>query len=159
MQNIICRLISVLLFIGAIVAIFKALSMISEDEFSSYLSTTYILFILYCLLTCVGAVLLWRNKKWGKRVTSFSLVIQIPAFLSHAFAFYINLPIYFIVVLTGDEFISVQQRLFIGMEFGSGYPTHNPLFGLNIVPMVLLCLLAWTFQKENKILETKELTS
>ena len=159
MQNIIYKLVSVLLFIGAIIAIFNALPLISSDELPSYLSIAFICFIFYCLLTCIGAVLLWRNTKWGKRVISFSLVIQIPVFLSHTFSFYINLPIYFLVVLIGDEFISIQQRVFIGMEFGSGYPIHNPLFGLNIVPIVVLCLLVWTFQKEKKIRETKELTA
>jgi len=152
MQNIIYRLVSVLLFIGAIIAIFSVLPLISSDELPSYLSIAFICFIFYCLLTCIGAVLLWRNTKWGKRVISFSLVIQIPAFLSHPFSFYINLPIYFLVVLIGDEFISIQQRVFIGMGFGSGYPIHSPLFGLNIVPIFLLCLLVWAFQKENKIL-------
>jgi hypothetical protein len=62
-------------------------------------------------------------------------------------------------VLVGDEFISIQQKIFIGMGFGSGYPIHIPHFGLNIVPIVLLCLLVWAFQKENKILETKDLTT
>ena len=159
MQNIIYRLVSVLLFIGAIIAIFSVLPLISSDELPSYLSIAFICFIFYCLLTCIGAVLLWRNTKWGKRVISFSLVIQIPAFLSHTFSFYINLPIYFLVVLIGDEFISIQQRVFIGMGFGSGYPIHDPHFGLNIVPIVLLCLLVWAFQREDKILETKELNA
>ena len=159
MQNKICKIVSVLLFIGAIIAIFNVLPLISSDELPSYLSIAFICFIFYCLLTCIGAVLLWRNTKWGKRVISFSLVIQIPVFLSHTFCFYINLPIYFLVVLIGDEFISIQQRVFIGMGFGSGYPIHIPHFGLNIVPIVLLCLLIWAFQKENKILETKELTA
>jgi hypothetical protein len=158
MQDKIRKLVSVLLFIGAIIAIFNVLPLISLDELPNYSSIAFICFIFYCLLTCIGAVLLWRNTKWGKRVISFSLVIQIPAFLSHTFSFYINLPIYFLVVLMGDEFISIQQRVFVGMGFGSGYPIHNPLFGLNIVPIVLLCLLVWTFQKENKILDNKELT-
>ena len=147
-----------MLFIGAIIAIFNVLPLISSNELPSYLSIAFICFIFYCLLTCIGAVLLWRNTKWGKRVIGFSLVIQIPVFLSHTFSFYINLPIYFLVVLIGDEFISIQQRAFIGMGFGSGYPIHIPHFGLNIVPIVLLCLLVWTFQKENKTLETKEST-
>jgi hypothetical protein len=159
MQNIICRLVSVLLFISAIIAIFNALPLIFSNEIPSYSSIAYVCFIFYCLLTCIGAVLLWRNTKWGKRVISFSLVIQIPALLSHTFSFYINLPIYFLVVLIGDEFISIQQRVFIGMGFGSGYPVHSPLFGLNIVPIVLLCLLVWAFQKERKIHETEELTA
>ena len=157
MKNKIWKIVSVLLFIGAIIAIFNDFPLIFSDELPSYLSITFICFIFYCLLTCIGAVLLWRNIKWGKRVNSFSLVIQIPAFLSHTFSFYINLPIYFLVVLVGDEFITVQQRVFIGMGFGSGYPIHIPHFGLNIVPIVLLCLLVWAFQKENKILETKEI--
>jgi hypothetical protein len=156
MQNIIYKLVSVLLFIGAIIAIFRVLPLISSDELFSSSSIAFIFFILYCLLTCIGAVLLWRNTKWGKRVISFSLGIQIPVFLSHTLSFYINLPVYFLVVLIGDEFISIQQRVFIGMGFGSGYPIHNPLFGLNIVPIVLLCLLAWAFQREYKILETKK---
>jgi hypothetical protein len=159
MQNIIYRLVSVLLLIGAIIAIFNVLPAFSSNELSNYLSITYIFFIFYCLITCIGAVLLWRNKKWGKRVISFSLIIQIPAFLSYTFSFYINLPIYFLVVLVGDEFISVHQRVFIGLGFGSGYPIHNTLFGLNIVPIVLLCLLVWTFYKENKTLETKKLST
>jgi len=150
MQNIICRLVSVLLFISAIIAIFNALPLISSDELPSYSSIAYICFIFYCLLTCIGAVLLWRNTKWGKRLISFSLVIQIPAFLSHTFSFYINLPIYFLVVLIGDEFISIQQRVFIGMEFGNKYPIHHTHFGLNLIPIVLLCLLLWAFQKEKK---------
>jgi hypothetical protein len=159
MQNIICKLVSLLLFIGAIIAIFNVLPLISSDELPSYLSIAFICFIFYCLLTCIGAVLLWRNTKWGKRVISFSLVIQIPVFLSHSFSFYINLPICFLVVLIGDEFISIQQRIFIGMGFGSGYPVHITHFGLNIVPIVLLCLLFWIFQREDKNLETKELTT
>jgi hypothetical protein len=153
MQNIIYKLVSILSFIGAIIAIFNVLPLISSDELSSYLSIAFVCFVIYCLLTCIGAVLLWRNTKWGKRVISYSLIIQIPVFLSHTFSFYINLPVYFLVVLIGDEFISVQQRVVIGMEFGSGYPIHSPLFGLNIVPMVLLCLLVWAFQKENKSLK------
>jgi hypothetical protein len=159
MQNRICRLVSVLLFIGAIIAIFNVIPLISSDELPSYSLIAFVCFIFYCLLTCIGAVLLWRNTKWGKRVISFSLVIQIPAFLSHTFSFYINLPIYFLVVLIGDEFISIQQRVFIGMGFGSGYPIHNPLFGLNIVPIVLLCLLVWAFQKENKSLKQQQSTA
>ena len=158
MQNIIYKLVSLLLFIGAIIGIFNVLPLISSDELPSYLSIAFICFIFYCLLTCIGAVLLWRNTKWGKRVISFSLVMQIPVFLSHTFSFYINLPIYFLVVLIGDEFISIQQKIFIGMGFGSGYPIHIPQFGLNIVPIIILCLLVWTFQKENKILKTKKLT-
>jgi hypothetical protein len=153
MQNIIYKLVSILSFIGAIIAIFNVLPLISSDELSRYSSIAFVCFVIYCLLTCIGAVLLWRNTKWGKRVISYSLIIQIPVFLSHTFSFYINLPVYFLVVLIGDEFISVQQRVVIGMEFGSGYPIHSPLFGLNIVPMVLLCLLAWAFQKENKSLK------
>ena len=156
MQNIIYKLVSVLLFIGSLIAIFNVLPLISSDELPGYSSIAFICFIIYCLLTCLGAVLLWRNTKWGKRVISFSLVLQIPVFLSHTFSFYINLPIYFLVVLFGNEFISIQQRVFIGMGFGSGYPTHSPLFGLNIVAIVLLCIMVWAFQKENKILETKE---
>jgi hypothetical protein len=150
-QNIIHKLVSALLFIGAIIAIFNVLPLISSDELPSYV-IAFICFIFYCLLTCIGAVLLWRNTKWGKRVISFSLVIQIPVFLSHTFSFYINLPVYFLVVLIGDEFISIQQRVFIGMGFGSGYPIHSPLFGLNMIPILLLCLLVWAFQKENKSL-------
>jgi hypothetical protein len=153
MQNIIYKLVSILSFIGAIIAIFNVLPLISSDELSRYSSIAFVCFVIYCLLTCIGAVLLWRNTKWGKRVISYSLIIQIPVFLSHKFSFYINLTVYFLVVLIGDEFISVQQRVVIGMEFGSGYPIHSPLFGLNIVPMVLLCLLAWAFQKENKSLK------
>ena len=156
-QNIIHKLVSALLFIGAIIAIFNVLPLISSDELPSYV-IAFICFIFYCLLTCIGAVLLWRNTKWGKRVISFSLVIQIPVFLSHTFSFYINLPVYFLVVLIGDEFISIQQRIFIGMGFGSGYPVHILRFGLNIVPIVLLCLLVWVFQREDKTLENKELT-
>lgn len=157
MQNKIYKLVSVLLFIGAIIAIFNVLPSSSSDELPSYLSAAFICYIPYCLLTCIGAVLLWRNTKWGKRMIGFSLVIQIPVFLSHTFSFYINLPIYYIVVLIGDEVISIQQRVFIGMGFGSGYPIHNPHFGLNIVPIVLLCFVVWAFQKENKIPETKDL--
>ena len=157
MKNKIYKLVSVVLFIGAIIAILNVLPLISSDELPSYLSIAFICFIFYCLLNCIGAVLLWRNTKWGKRVIGFSLVIQIPVILSHTFSFYINLPIYFLVVLIGDEFISIQQRVFIGMGFGSGYPIHIPHFGLNIVPIVLLCLLVWAFQKENKIHETKGL--
>ena len=141
------------MFISAIIAIFNIFLLISSDELPGYSSIAFICFIIYCLLTCLGAVLLWRKTKWGKRLISFSLVLQIPAFLSHTFSFYINLPIYFLVVLIGDEFISIQQRVFIGMGFGSGYPTHSPLFGLNIVPIVLLCLLFWAFQKKNKSLK------
>lgn len=159
MQNIIYKLVSFLLFIGAIIAIFRVLPLISSDELPSYLSIAFVCFIFYCLLTCIGAVLLWRKTKWGKRVISFSLVIQIPVFLSSTFSFYLNLPVYFIVVLISDEFISIQQRVFVGMGFGSGYPVHISHFGLNIVPIVLLCLLVWAFQKENKILETKELAT
>jgi hypothetical protein len=159
MQNIIYKLVSALLFIGAMVAIFNVLPLISSDELHSYSSKAFICFTFYCLLTCIGAVLLWRNTKWGKRVISFSLIIQIPVFLSHTFSFYINLPFYFFVVLFGDEFISIQQRLFVGMGFGSGYPIHSPLLGLNIVPIVLLCLLVWAFHKGNKILENKESTA
>jgi len=149
MQNIIYKLVSVLLFIGAIIAFFSVLPLISSDELPSY-SIAFICFIFYSLLTCIGAVLLWKNTKLGKKMISFSLIIQIPVFLSHTFSFYMNLPVYFLVVLIGDEFISIQQRVFIGMEFGSGYPIHSPLFGLNIVPIVLLCLLFWAFQKEKK---------
>jgi protein-S-isoprenylcysteine O-methyltransferase Ste14 len=156
MRSIIYKIVSVLLFIGAIIAIFNVLSLISSGELPSYSSIAFICFIFYCLLTCLGAVLLWRNTKWGKRLITFSLVIQIPAFLSHTFSFYVNLPVYFLVVLVGDEFISIQQKVFIGMGFGSGYPIHSPLFGLNIVPIVLLCLLVWAFQKENKILEQQQ---
>lgn len=156
MQNIIYKFVSVLLFIGAVIAIFNVLPLIPSDEFPYHLSIAFICFILYCLLTCIGAVLLWRNTKWGKRVISYSLVIQIPVFLNHTFCFYINLPIYFVVVLFGDEIFSMQQRLFIGMGFGSGYPIHTTHFGLNILPVLLLCLLGWTFQKENKTPETKE---
>ena len=155
-MSIIFKLVSALLFIGAIIAIFNVLPLIPSDEFPDYLSIAFICFIVYCLLTCIGAVLLWRNTKWGKRVISYSLVIQIPVFLSHTFCFYINLPIYFLVVLFGDEIFSIQHRLFIGMGFGSGYPIHTSHFGLNILPIVLLCVLVWAFQKENKILETEE---
>ena len=158
MQNIIQKLVSLLLFIGAIIAVFNVLPLISSDEPPGYLSIASICFIFYCLLTCIGAVLLWRNTKWGKRLISFSLVIQIPVFLSHTFSYYINLSIYFLVVLISDEFISIQQRIFIGMGFGSGYPVHILRFGLNIVPIVLLCLLVWVFQREDKTLENKELT-
>ena len=87
---------------------------------------------------------------------SISLAIQIPVFLNHTFSFYINLPIYFYVVLIGDEFLSIQQRVFVGMGFGGGYPIHIPDYGLNIVPIVLLFLLLRAFQKENKAFETKE---
>ena len=156
MQSIIYKIVAVLLFIGAIIAVFDVLRLIPSNELPSYSSIAYVCFIFYCLGTCIGAFLLWRNTKWGKRVIGFSLVMQIPVFLSHTFSFYVNLPIYFIVVLMGDKFISIQQRVFIGMGFGSGYPIHVPHFGLNIVPIVLLCLLVWAFQKENKILKKKQ---
>ena len=153
MKNIIYKLVSVLLFVGAIIAIFRVLPIIFSNGLPGYSSVAFICFILYCLLTGMGAVLLWRNTKWGERVISFSLGVQIPVFLGHTFYFYMNLPVYFLILLFGDESISIQQRVFIGMGFGSEYPIHVPQFGLNIVPIVLLCLLVWTFQKENKSLK------
>ena len=152
MQKMIYKSVSILLFIGAIIAIFRVSPLIFSNELLIHSSTALICFILYCLLTCIGAVLLWRNTKWGKRVISFSLLIQIPVILGHTFYFFINLPVYFLILLFGDEAISIQQKVFIGMGFGSEYPLHIPQFGLNIVPVALLCLLVWTFHKENKSL-------
>ena len=100
-----------------------------------------IAFVIFCIVSCVGAGLLWKGNSGGKRITAISLIIQIPVLLNPLFIFYVNIAMYYITVLIGATLISVNYEFFVGIGLGSGFSVENTQFGFNVMPLFLLGLL------------------